>query len=157
MKKFLLIPGIFALLLCGCQPDKESLETSNDGVTTVEITKDNLDTYFNISRTGKPGSYQTDYSIIFKGVLTFAVYENVEVSLNMHIYGDDGRPYYNPMNSDFERKIQLNAAGEGMSTLYYSDGTIDHIVNTGLKYDMLAHYECTWSIKAVTGTIKYRL
>ena len=161
-KTFLLLP-LLAFSLCACPNGNKTNSESNgessvnDGTTIVVLTKENIPTYFNVTQTGQYGMYRMDYTISFKGVLNFAVYENVVVTLNMHIYGDDGRPYYNPMNNDFERQLQLNAAGEGASILYYSDGTIDHVVDTGLGYDMLAHYECTWSIKNISGTVKYRL
>lgn len=162
MKNKALALTLFAIILSGCVSNnpstcKGSNESSNDGTTIVTLTKDNIDTYFNVSQTGQYGMYRMDYTISFKGVLTFAVYENVIVTLNMHIYAEDGAPYYNAMNNDFVRDLPLNAAGEGTSTLYYSDATIDHVVETGLGYDMLAHYECTWSIKAISGNVRYRL
>lgn len=157
MKKLFLIPVLFTLLLCGCQPDKNSSKESNDGTTSVALTTENLDTYFNITQTGNYGTYRQDYTISFKGVLTFAVYENVVITLNMNIYGQGDDLHYLSKNNDYERQLKLNAAGEGTSVLSYEDGKIDGVVDTGLGHDNLHWYECTWSIKTVSGSVKYRL
>lgn len=153
-----------ALVLCGLfisscganNSSKESKESSEDGVTTVVLTKDNIDTYLNVSITGRLG-YRENYSISFKGVLNFAIYENVVVTLNMNIYAEDNSPYTVGKNENFKRELILNAAGEGISTLYYDDGTIDHVVDTGVGYNNIVQYKCTWSIKDITGSVKYRL
>lgn len=157
MKKLFLIPVLFTLTLCGCHPDQSASKISGDGTTTVALTNENLDTYFNITKTDSHLAYRQDSSISFKGVLTFAVYDNVVITLNMHIYGEGNGLDFISKNSNYERQLKLNAAGEGTSTLFYEDGTIDHAVNTGLGYDDLHWYECTWSIKTVSGSVKYRL
>ena len=131
MKKLFLIPALFSLLLCGCTPDKDASKSdgaNNNGTTTVALTKENLDTYFNITQTGTYGTYRQDYTISFKGVLTFAVYENVVITLNMHIYGEGDDLHYLSKNNDYERQLKLNAAGEGTSVLSYEDGKIDGVV-----------------------------
>ena len=161
MKKLVLIPVLFSMLLCGCIPNKDSSNTSqqsnNDGATVVALTKDNLVTYFNITKSDTQVGYGQDIWISFKGVLTFAVYEEVIITLNMHIYGEGDDLHYVSKNNDYERQLKLNAAGEGTSTLSFEDGKIDGVVDTGLGYNNLHWYECTWSIKAVAGNVKYRL
>ena len=167
MKKIIFISALSLVLICGCasanatndsqQKMNQSSCSCEDGTTTVSLTKDNISTYFNVTETGKNGYTMQDFTISFEGVLSFAVYENVIVTLNMHIYAEDGSPYYVAKNDDYERKIQLNAAGEGSSTLYYFDSSIDHVIDTGLGYNNLINYECTWSIKSISGNVKYRL
>ena len=160
MKKLPLIILLIPFLV-GCGPDsskpKDTSQANNDGVTTVLLTTENLVTYFNIDKTGSHLAYRQDSLISFKGVLVFAVYEDVVVTLNMHIYGESNGYEFVSKDNNYERQLKLNAAGEGTSILYYEDGTIDHVVNTGLGYDELHWYECTWSIKAVSGSVKYRL
>ena len=85
MKKLFLIPVLFTLMLCGCHPDQNTSTASDDGTTTVPLTNENLNTYFNITKTDSHLAYRQDSSISFKGVLTFAVYDNVVITLNMHI------------------------------------------------------------------------
>ena len=145
------------MIQCAQTEWKSNLGANNNGTTTVALTKENLDTYFNITQTGTYGTYRQDYTISFKGVLTFAVYENVVITLNMHIYGEGDDLHYLSKNNDYERQLKLNAAGEGTSVLSYEDGKIDGVVDTGLGYDNLHWYECTWSIKALSGNVKYRL
>ena len=170
MKKYFLASVLFTFFLCGCTPDEQtsgsedntnvsitsntSVTTSNDGVTSIALTKENIPTYFNVSTTGENGYNHQNFTISFKGVLSFAVYENVIVTLNMHIYCEDNGYIYSARNDDYERKLRLNAAGEGTSILYWSDSTIDHIINVGGD---LINYECTWSIKSIEGYVKYRL
>ena len=167
MKKTLFICSLLSLLICGCgsnnpsATDVTTITTSNNscdsGVTTVPLTMDNIPTYFNVVKSGRNGYNGEDFTISFKGVLTFAIYENVVVTLNMHVYAPDDSYSYIPKNDDYERQIQLNAAGEGSSTLYNSDGKIDHIIDIGIGTSLLMYYECTWSIKAISGSVKYRL
>jgi len=156
MKKIWIILLLMPLSSCTSNKQLDSVST-NDGVTTVTLNLQNINTYFDVVETGQRGMHRTYYSISFDGVLSFAVYESVVVSLNMHIYAEDGAPYYRAMNDDFSRDLILNAAGEGTSTLYYSDCTIDHVVDTGLGNDMLVYYELTWSIVDISGCVKYRL
>lgn len=152
MKKTLLLLPL--LLLSGCASTKEP----NDGTTRIKLSKDNYLQYLNVVYPEYEIKNWYNFTISFAGVLNFAVYENVTVDLNMHIFNtEDGGYSYKNIDENFKRTILLNAGGQGSSTLYYQDGTIDGVVKTGIVGSSLMYYHCIWSIASINGTVHYKL
>ena len=146
----LLITSVASLfVLCGCNPPEKE---SNGGVTSVGLTLDNMGTYLSYFTTGVDGAPRENYSIAFEGVLNFALYDNVVVTLNLGLFYTN-----NSTTRNYQKELKLNAAGSGSSTLYYSDGKIDHEIDTETGYDNLMNYRITWSIKSISGSVKYRI
>ena len=153
MKKLHLLLIAAGLSLCGCSSNNNN-NSCNSGVTSVALTRENISTYLSIEKTDGYVSNLTNHYIRFKGVLTFAIYDNVQILLNMNMVTTSTD---RPNHIDKERILVLNAAGEGTSTLYYANGQIDNVVDTGIGNGHLQYYKCTWSILSITGNVKYRL
>ena len=79
MKNHFLIPVLFTLLLCGCQPNKSSSMTSSGGTTTVDLDLSNFERYISYSKyegyTGASGFSPYMAWLEFNGLLPIGVYD----------------------------------------------------------------------------------
>lgn len=148
MKKILPFISLLVLPLFGCASGE-----SGDGLTHISLTTSNYTSYLSVTKYDGDIPNEQDSYISFRGVLSFAIYENVSVGLHIHfVYAYDSSKTF-----DADRTIQLNAAGEGSSVLYYVDGTIDHVVDTKIGPGSLWAYHFNWFVKSISGTVTYRL
>lgn len=158
MNKILSLVLLTIPFMFGCDRNNESMltssndpavQTSSDGSTVVALSQSNVSTYFTIDCTnGYVNSVQNHYFQI-NGVLSFAIYDNVTILLNFKATKDAS-----VNNSEYS--LKLNAAGNGTAVVSYSDGKINGTVDTGVSTSLYL-YDCSWTIKSISGTVKYRI
>ena len=146
-------------MLCSCGTNKSGV-SSNDPNAPIETEKVkryefdlSLDNYWYFidvtsENTSTHNAGYIDYS--FKGVLSYAYYENVSFVIDYRIHGEGG--IYHP-SGDYQADIimKLNASGSGVFYLKYD--FIPDNFTPSFTGDSVSDYQRSSSIKSVSGKV----
>ncbi len=152
-----LVFSVFAFT--GCAPTVEEPNENQPIRHTVDLTVDNLWKYVDVSITGNGANAGSDVSIFgsIKGVLDFALYENVVIAFDVIYYTPD-------MTEDeyqsYTMLIALNAAGDAeFETTYLGTTSVTLGKWNGYKGELvnLKNYNRKIYVQSVTGTVSYIL
>ena len=146
--------SIVSLFLCSCN----GTEVLSSKRYEIKLNKNNYWEYLDISgnldvsanETVSRGVYK-NVSCTIEGVLNFAYYENVIVTMDYYIY-DSNKEYHNA-----DVVIELNASGSAFKELQYTFLP----ENAEPKFDSqttnLANYNRKLSLKDITGMIYFSI
>jgi hypothetical protein len=145
-KRFLLSVLPLALTLVGCGGTSATSTVSGHAVQHYEMPL-SLGTYKTyISEAGtKTASSMQDMSISYSGVLGYALYKDVKVTVTIKC--TDGRDSGGTMpDATFTQDVTLNAAGGGVCSIPFSTMIPNRTYN-------VSSYVRTMETTAVTGTV----
>ena len=154
MKKTLFaILGTVLLAPCsGSSTSGQSLSVSGMKHYEIDLNMENFSFYFETVIVPSI-SFMDSTSISIYGVLNYALYENVNVTLNLHVE-KDGDSISGAINEDIKYSLNLNASGCGEAVV-----TRDGLINNSFQVDVPLFYSCTkvWSVYNVTGRVIYNI
>ena len=154
------------LLLTSCNTNSETTTESQQNADTqsiaverheVELNKDNLSYYVNVSFDyfNTTGNYRETYTCTLSGVLSYAFYDNVVVTLNYDIVGKGEPGSYSYPTTTHQAKVdvKLNAAGGGYVALPY-----DYVPSNAvpaIEQTNLSGFNRSLSVASVAGKVIY--
>ena len=162
MKKALSLFLIVSILLTplsliGCQPKEETENENQPARTVVELTEDNYWKYITVNSeaisVSAGGKGSISYEI--KGVLDFALYEDVVFSFDVFYYTDGQK---DDEYQSYTMRIACNAAGDASFETVYQGITLVTVGKwLGVDGELVSFENYNWKIhlKSVTGKVIY--
>ena len=145
------------LLLAGCQPSELIDSEKRPERTVIELDENNYWKYFNVScdtdsvRAGEKGSLLCE----IKGILTFALYEDVVFSFDVIYYVDNQT---DDEYQSYTMRIGCNAAGNAKFETFYNgitNATIGKWLGIDGELVNFENYNRKINIRSVTGKVIY--
>lgn len=154
------------LLLTSCGINNETISETqqNNNISSnaverheIELNKNNLSYYVDVSFSyfNTSGNYRETHTCTISGVLSYALYDNVVVTLNYDIVGrgEPGSYSYPTTTHQAKIEVKLNAGGGGYVALPY-----DYVPSNAIPaitQDNLSGFDRSLSVASVTGRVLY--
>jgi hypothetical protein len=161
MKKMLLFLLPFLMLAaCNNEPTRNengATETSTTQRYAFDLTKDNLWYFIESAQSSTGNSTYTTLHYTFKGVLSYAYYDNVVVNIRYSLVGrgEPGSSSYPSTSHTADIAFKLNAAGSGTLSLSYE--YVPENAVPAITQNNVSGFNRSLNIMSVTGVVRFAI